>query len=52
MFEVYGSSWENIFIAGMLNPSLKSRIMQEFSSFSNILAGLLGYKISSLEDKK
>jgi len=33
------------FIAAMLNSSLKSRLMQEFSRFSRILAGLLGYKI-------
>jgi len=28
----------------MLNPSLESRFMQEFSRFSRILAGLVGYK--------
>jgi len=31
-----------LFIAVMLNPSLKSRLMQEFSRFSKILAGLVG----------
>jgi len=30
------------FIAAMLNPSIKSRFMQEFSRFSRILAGLVG----------
>ena len=40
------------FIAAMLNPSLKSRVMQEFSRFSRILAGLVGQKISPLENKK
>jgi len=29
------------FIAAMLNPSLKSRLMQEFSRFSPILSGLV-----------
>jgi len=29
-------------IAVMLNPSLKSRFMQEFSSLSRILEGLVG----------
>ena len=29
-------------IAAILNPSLKSRFMQEFSRFSRILAGLVG----------
>jgi len=29
------------FIAAMLNLSLKSRFMQEFSRFSRILAGLV-----------
>jgi len=33
---------ERIFIAAMLNPSLKSRFMEEFSRFSRILAGLVG----------
>jgi len=32
-FEVYGSSWENFVIVAMLNPSLKSRFMQEFGKF-------------------
>jgi len=36
----------------MLNPSLKSRFMHEFGRFSRILAGLVGYKISPLENKK
>jgi len=36
----------------MLNPSPKSRFMQEFSRFSKILIGLVGYKISPLENKK
>jgi len=31
--------YERIFIAALLNPSLKSRFMQEFSRFSRILAG-------------
>ena len=31
-----------IFIAAMLNPSLESSFMQEFSRFSRILAGLVG----------
>jgi len=30
------------FIAAMLNPSLNSRFMKEFSRFSKILAGLVG----------
>jgi len=29
-------------IAAMLNSSRKSRVMQEFSRFSRILAGLIG----------
>jgi len=33
---------EKIFIAAMLNPSLKSRFMEKFSRFSKILAGLVG----------
>jgi len=37
-----------IFIAAMLNPSLKSRLMQEFSRFSRILADLEGYKIKKV----
>ena len=41
-FEGYGSSWENFVIPAMLNPSLKSRFMQEFGRFSRILAGLVG----------
>jgi len=41
-FDGYGSSWENFFIAAMVNPSLKSRFMQEFSRFSRILAGFVG----------
>src|SRR6218665_3675412 len=36
----------------MLNPSLKSRFMEKFSRFSRILAGLVGYKNSPLENKK
>ena len=40
-FEGYSSSWERVFIADVLNPSLKSRFMQEFARFSRILAGLL-----------
>jgi len=36
----------------LLNPSLKSRFMQEFGRFCRILAGLAGYKISLLECKK
>ena len=39
-------------LAGMLNPSLKSPFTQEFSRFSRILASLVGYKISPLENKK
>jgi len=31
-----------VFIAAVLNLSLKSRFMQEFSRFSRILAGLVG----------
>jgi len=41
-FEGYSSSWENLFIPAMLNPSLKSRFMQELSRVSKILAGLVG----------
>ena len=48
----YGSLWDNFFIAAMLNPSLKSRFMQEFSRFSRILAGLVGYRNAQLENKK
>jgi len=51
-FEVYPSSCENFFIAPMLNPSLRSRFMQEFSRFSRTLTGLEGYKILPLENKK
>ena len=40
------------FIAAMLNPSLKSRFMQDFSRIRRILAGLEGYKFSQLENKK
>jgi len=40
------------FIAAMLNPSLKIRFRQEFSKFSRILEGLVGKKISPLENKK
>ena len=40
------------FIDAMLNPSIKSRFMQEFSRFGRILAGLVGYKISPLKNKK
>jgi len=29
-------------VAPMLNPSLKSRFMQEFSKLSSILGGLIG----------
>src|SRR6218665_3723242 len=36
----------------MLNPSLKSRFIEKFNRFSRILAGLVGYKISPLENKK
>src|SRR6218665_2532255 len=36
----------------MLNPSPKSRFMEKFNRFSRILAGLVGYKISPLENKK
>jgi len=36
----------------MVNPSLKSRFMQEFSMFSRILAGLVGYKNLPVENKK
>src|SRR6218665_2970904 len=43
---------EIIFITAMLNPSLKSRFMEKFSRFSRILTGLVGYKISPLENKK
>ena len=32
---------ERIFIAAVLNPSLKSRFMEKFSRFSRILAGLV-----------
>lgn len=42
----------HIFIAPMLNPSFKSSLMQEFSRFCMIIAGLAGYKISQLEIKK
>ena len=35
----------------MLNPSLKSRFMEEFNRFSRILASLVGYKIYPLENK-
>ena len=38
--------------AAMLNPSLKSRFMQEFGSFSRILEGLVGYTILPLENNK
>src|SRR6218665_3465490 len=43
---------ERIFIAAMLNPSLKSRFMDKFNRFSRILPGLVRYKISPLENKK
>ena len=44
---------ERNFIAAMLNPSLhENRFMQEFSRFSRVLVGLVGYKISPLENKK
>jgi len=33
---------EFYYIAAMLNPSLKSRFMQEFDRFNRILAGLEG----------
>jgi len=33
---------ERIFMVAMLNPSLRSRFMHEFSKFSRILTGLLG----------
>jgi len=39
MFEGYDSSRVNFVIAAMLNPSLKSRFMQEFGRFSRTLAG-------------
>ena len=39
-------------LAVMLNPSLKSRFMQEFGRFIRILAGLVRYKISPIENKK
>jgi len=42
---------ETIFIADMLNPSLKSRFMQKFSRFNRILAGLVGLQISQLKNK-
>jgi len=35
-----------------LNLSLKSHFLQEFSRLSRILAGLVGYKISPIENKK
>src|SRR6218665_1535274 len=35
----------------MLNPSLKSRYMEEFSRVSKILASVVGYKIYPLENK-
>ena len=45
--------WEFFTVAMLyLNPSLKSCFMQEFCRLSKILAGLDGYKISSLENKK
>jgi len=40
------------FTAAMLNSSLKSRFLKEFSRFGRILAGLVGYNISPLEYKK
>jgi len=40
IFEGYGSTCENLFIAALLNPSLRNRFMQELSRFSRILAGL------------
>jgi len=43
---------EEFFIAAILNASLKSRFMQEFNRLSRILAGLVGSKISPLENKK
>ena len=52
VFEGYGYSWENFFIAAILNPSLKSRFMQEFNRFNRILARLVEYKNSPLENKK
>jgi len=52
-FEGYGSSCDSLmFIAALLNPSLKSCFMQEFNRLCRILAGLEGYKILSLENKK
>jgi len=53
-FEGYSSSslHERIFIAAMLNPSLKNRSMQEFNMFSRILASFVGKQISPLENKK
>jgi len=41
-----------MFVDDMLSPSLKSCVTEEFSRFSRILAGLVGYKISPLENKK
>jgi len=40
-FEGYGTSSEN-FYSCHVNPSLKIRFMHEFTSFSRILAGLVG----------
>jgi len=39
-------------IDAILNLSLKSRFLQEFSRFNSILAGLIGQQISPLENKK
>jgi len=39
-------------IAAMLNTSPKIRFAQEFNRFSRSLAGLVGYKISPLENNK
>jgi len=51
-FEGYGSSWEKFFIAAMLNPSIKSRFIQEFSRLGRDLADLVGQRISPLENKR
>ena len=53
-FDGYGYSpcMRELFIAAVLHPSPKSRFMQEFSWFSRILARLVGYKNSPLENKK
>jgi len=48
-FDCYSFSWENFYSCHVKNPSLKSRLMQEFS---RILAGLVAWKISPLRNNK